>query len=638
MTLCQNSKIKYFGRLFLAFAMLLGGVFITNTSASAEIDSSIIDYYDFNNTGGKNATLSAKNNGNTYGGYCSDRWGAGRNSDNGNNSVGYFSPDCRPVMNFASSTNSNIDFNDDGGFTVCVWQKDSASFYWGTNNQHKINSMGLVYNFNGNFTPPTGSNGCSATSGNADIRDIGGEDNWNHYCISVSATSSKIYYNKNEIFSCVHNNVPNNNVLSDFSPEPNYYADAFFYDDLIAFNRPLSSSEIETVYNSSDYSTLSITAPASNDYVMYYGDNPVYTPVNTNYNLPVVYNVCDSWEDGKIILKLNNDNASSSEKLLTQCSGRLNFNSGAGSVEMSNTSYFTIENFRDDTILATSASFLSTVYKPLTAKDGYIVWNFPAYQYFDYTKTATTSLAFQYNVCSDANYSTSSKICIRNTSHPTNDPSNYCINLETCSGTGNIELPVFAQENSLTMNFSYYDKNNNYQLGSNEFFIVYYNGTYDTRAKWLVEAGEIACTPEEWASDNIFMNIKCGAFTSGVVIAQTLGNSAAAGVRILIRMLDGVFPFNLPIKIKQCWENSETKLLPSELNKINILDESGNVKINMPSEWAESGSITIWGNDVWNATNESNEFFVFIRNLSRYLIWGIFISIIYLWGKSLIEK
>ncbi len=636
MTLCQNSKTKYFGRLFLAFAMLLVGVFITNTSASAEIDSSIIDYYNLNNY----SLNSGKNNGNNGGGYCSDRWGTGTTSDNGDTALRDLFDQCGPItFTFASSTNNAINFSTGGGFSSCWFTKESD---WGIMYHRSAVDIGNGAGFSNNefqVNGPSGSNGFSSTTGSADMSTIA-NGAWHQICFVVDATKTEIYFDASKVFTGVHNNVPNDFIFSSAVFSPAYsYAKFGFIDNLISINRPINADEVSTIYNTgSSYDNL-ILSITSNDYVMYYGNNPVYTAINTNYNLPVVYNVCDSWEDGKIILKLNNDNASSSEKLLTQCSGTFNFNSGAGSSEMSNTSYFTIENFSSDTILATSANFLSTVYKPLNAKDGYIVFNFPVYQYFDYTKTATTTpLIFQYNVCSDTNFSTStSKICLRNIDEPVDNPSVYCTSgLNNCSGQAVVELPVLQKELVYDLNASYYDGNGDFQLASNGFFIAYY--AKEIKKNWFLNTAELACTPEEWASTNILVNIKCSGLFAMIGITQAIGDSAGNGIKVMVNQLDGVFPFNLPIKIKQCWDDSETKLLPSELDKINILDESGNVKVNLPSEWAENSSITIWGSDVWNATNESNEFFTFARYLSKYLIWGIFILIFYLWGKSLIEK
>lgn len=616
MTLCQNSKTKYFGRLFLAFAMLLGGVFFTTSESKAAYEYEIPTFNENVNV----ITIPEYTGEAVLICYPSDGFTIDGNNSTILQSIFSTETNVKVSRNISYYENPPIGNKSWSGTSKCLLVKNyNSDIGLSVNLKHEM-AYNAQTSVNFTITPNENDENTIFLLGvgvvDTDFRNYGGN--------ILNASSTDLFHEISEE-CCWHG-------YSTFFWEAQIGEDITNY----YFYNPGSGTFLSSFWQ---LNIGQASASPSNDYVMYYGNNPVYTPINSNYNLPVVYNVCDSWSAGDIILKLNNDNASSSEKLLTQCSGTFNFNSGAGGVEMSNTSYFTIENFRDDTILATSANFLSTVYTPLNASDGFIVWNFPAYQYFDYTKTATTTpLIFNYNVCSDENYSTSSKICIRNTSHPTNDPSSYCVNLETCSGTGNIELPVFSQENSLTLNFSYYDGNGDFQLGSNQFSIVYYNGTYDTRAKWLVQAGEIACSPEEWASDHWWINIKCGVFTGGVAVAQTLGNSAAAGVRILIGMLDGVFPFNLPIKIKQCWDNSETKLLPSELNKINILDESGNVKINIPTEWAESGSITIWGSDVWNATDESNEFFVFIRNLSKYLIWGIFILIFYLWGKSLIEK
>ena len=284
--------------------------------------------------------------------------------------------------------------------------------------------------------------------------------------------------------------------------------------------------------------------------------------------------------------------------------------------------------------------FLSTVYTPLGASDGYIIWNFKQTQYIDYSlqTSGTTTLPFKYNVCSDPNYSTSSKICFHSGDYLENSPTKYCSILSTCSGTSSIDFPLFYQEHTFHVNFAYYDNNNQRQLVSNNFNLVFYNGGINPTENWAVDAANIACSPEEWGDNSWWTQFRCGSATTFVVIGQAIGNSVKTVLSMFLRGLEFIFPFNIPIKIYDCWEASENGILPAELSAINFLDESGNVKVNLPSEWAENKAITMWGNDAWNATPATTAIFAFIKALSKYGLWAIFIFGVWGIGKDIYNE
>lgn len=632
--LCQNSKTKYFGRLFLAFVMLLGGVFITNTYAKADFDTSVIEAFNFYNNSGAGLIHSNNN-------IPAAAWANGLTSDPYDKSLNVKVPSYGD-MNLTIS-NSDTTLNNGGAMSFNIKKDSTSDFLYlnfenaGSNklfNYLMINESGTL----SNFIPKAGS--CSQTTGGFTLPD----NNWHHFLVTSDTTDARVYLDGTEVYTCHYSqtqtftNIGTGGAFGLLQ----FYNTSYDIDNVIFFNRNLTTSEISSVAALTDITSISFIPP-STSYVMYYGANPVYTKINENYDLSVVYNVCDNWQygNGSAVLTLNNDNASSSSQVLYNCSGTVKFNKPAGISEMSNVSYFTIEKLGiPNTILAKGNNFLSTVYKPLTAKDGFIIWDFQPYQYIDYSKetAGTTTLPFTYNVCNDANYSTSSKICIHSGDYLENSPTQYCSTLATCSGTSTIEFPLIDQEHTFVLNFAYYDNNNQRQLVSNNFNLVFYNGVLNETEKWKVDAKNVACTAEEWADTNWWTQFRCGSATTFVVIGQSIGSSVKTVLSMFLRGLEFVFPFNFPIKIYDCWIQSETALLPTELEPINFLDVNGNVKVNLPTEWSASSSITLWGKDVFESTSALTLLFAFIRALTKYGLWAGFIFGVWYVGHDIYDE
>ena len=75
-------------------------------------------------------------------------------------------------------------------------------------------------------------------------------------------------------------------------------------------------------------------------------------------------------------------------------------------------------------------------------------------------------------------------------------------------------------------------------------------------------------------------------------------NLAKKAVDLFIIGLGQVFPFNLAVNVSRAWELSEGQALPAEIAGLDIKDGNGNVKVNIPTTWAASSSITLWGIDI----------------------------------------
>jgi len=141
---------------------------------------------------------------------------------------------------------------------------------------------------------------------------------------------------------------------------------------------------------------------------------------------------------------------------------------------------------------------------------------------------------------------------------------------------------------------------------------------------------DLACSAEEWeeASESgvfNFTKLKCRTI-------KTMLDFTNASVGIIKKMLEWVknivlynaFPVNIPLKIYEAWQDSETESLPSELAFLNSKDENGNLSITIPADWGDTGTATpivVWGPAVFEANSTADNVFDFMRGLSTYMIW-----------------
>lgn len=148
---------------------------------------------------------------------------------------------------------------------------------------------------------------------------------------------------------------------------------------------------------------------------------------------------------------------------------------------------------------------------------------------------------------------------------------------------------------------------------------------------------DLACSEEQWDGDYIekaMCSLKQG-FWYTVMLVPNLAKKA---VDLFIIGLGQVFPFNLAVNVSRAWELSNGQALPADLSGLDIKDGNGNVKVNIPTSWSASSSITLWGTDVWEANQNLTNFFAFIRVLSKYLLWTLFIGGVLNFGQKVYKE
>ena len=236
-------KCLQFKLLSISFVLLgLGGLFFVNQAKAA--DSSIIEGWNYNGTSGSFSGLFYGSNGQFL--YDSlgypGKWGT---SQDYYYSEYNYNNDTKNSLTASPNTSLN------SGFSVCFWARDTTSSY-GDQNIFLYDSSGnekLSYNvraYNGGHLY-IGGNGYTITSGSFPSTATSG-GNWQHYCVVADGEVGKIYYNGTLTTTVsVDGYVDYNNISSFNIKRNNGEVDL---DDLIIFNRPLTSDEVNTVKSS----------------------------------------------------------------------------------------------------------------------------------------------------------------------------------------------------------------------------------------------------------------------------------------------------------------------------------------------------------------------------------------------------
>lgn len=623
MTLCQNSKTKYFGRLFSVFALsffLFGNV--PNVKASEFFDETSLMTMDFTNNeinieseSNENLLLICFNNG--YG-------------------IRSFS-----INNQASSVLLNETY---GNISYIKNPKLGISSFTFSSYFQEINKCLLLNNVD--------------TTQEFDVEKITSNE---QLLITNITNSQQLVFFSPDIASYGGTNWVNftdENVIKKYSDDKQ----TIFVIPPTEIENKIFSFIYKggTLYQANQYllDIKSISAPTSNDYVMYYGDNPSYTIRRKPFNFPVVYNVCDDYEKtgNYYRLRFNKDDNTyqDSAPIGTEnnpCSGVYTFSEIAPDYEDSGTGYISIIDDIGGEIASTSP-FLYTVYTPVGQTGAFIKPRFKSPVYADYFQATSTDLIFDYDVCMDDNFDTNSEICIdfvdtRSMGQLDYNKTDFCKKLSNCKGQVNIDFPIATGDMTAYFRASYYSGNlpDSQYVSSNPFLFTLYNSDAKDTANIFSKTSihEMACSQEDWASDDWWDEIKCGTFETTLNGLNSIVNGLKLTINKTIRLFTNIFPFNFITKINECWEDSEFSSLPTELETINFLDKDGNVKIDLPSEWSESGTITFWGTDIFKANKTSTAFFDFIRNLSRYALWAMFIFGVYetaydVYGEIMVAK
>jgi len=123
---------------------------------------------------------------------------------------------------------------------------------------------------------------------------------------------------------------------------------------------------------------------------------------------------------------------------------------------------------------------------------------------------------------------------------------------------------------------------------------------------------------------------------------EGIGNGITASLKSATKasvgFMSNVFPFNFPIKIYMSWQNAKNEKLPNQLQWLNMIDQKGNVVVNMPMELIaqeEDYEITFWGPDVFYFNETLENAFIGIKYLSIAFFWFLFIVGIWIMGEDI---
>jgi len=151
---------------------------------------------------------------------------------------------------------------------------------------------------------------------------------------------------------------------------------------------------------------------------------------------------------------------------------------------------------------------------------------------------------------------------------------------------------------------------------------------------------DMACSAEEWASGDWWVNIKCGFFSTAISISYTFTDMISAAVYSTGDAAKIIFPFNIIANFVSSWTESETATLPNELDWIDFTDGEGNVYVNVPAAWAGTTTpLLIWGTDVFVPDGSPQEtFFGHLRTLLKYLFFVAFLYALYELGHDIYDE
>jgi len=110
---------------------------------------------------------------------------------------------------------------------------------------------------------------------------------------------------------------------------------------------------------------------------------------------------------------------------------------------------------------------------------------------------------------------------------------------------------------------------------------------------------------------------------------------------IHVQTLGQIFPISIFVKINELWQMSATANLPTKLDALDIVDEEGNVKIELNGNWigdTKNYEITLWGTDIFYQNEQWKNGFLFFREMSKYATWMLFILSIYFWARKVYKE
>jgi len=152
-----------------------------------------------------------------------------------------------------------------------------------------------------------------------------------------------------------------------------------------------------------------------------------------------------------------------------------------------------------------------------------------------------------------------------------------------------------------------------------------------------INSRNLACSEEEWASENWWTNLSCNTKAAVISIPISVGNAFSGFFNKTWNYLKNIFPFGVIKNILNAWENADMINSPESLDWVVPTDQSGNFVLKVPAgllKQATSAEVVVFGNGLAGGDSSWQEFTNNIQNLTTYLLWGGWLLGLYAFGKK----
>ena len=292
-----------------------------------------------------------------------------------------------------------------------------------------------------------------------------------HWVIGTFEPTTLTWYNDNTLCTRTDMRTVSYSYVDWTATKPNsiqFFSGNYpiLYDDYQVFDHVLTETEIQQFVDNDGY-----LPTGTNDYIMYYNDNPLYIPINGTDNILGVYNICENWDPSATykIAAIDNDNKPNLalpglEKTITSCSGVVKIPVNApASDTMKNVKLAVKKN--NKVILKDDSYFLLTIYTPVT-EESYIMY-YGDNPYYAITNN-NLDLRIVYNICGE--WDASKNFYLQLINSESGEPLANRQKITSCSGASRYTQKAGPTESSHTAKVIIY-KEPNTTIAETETFI-----------------------------------------------------------------------------------------------------------------------------------------------------------------------
>ena len=249
----NNLCLKYIypptGKRFLAVLGLLFFVVLSFGTATAHAaDSSVIEYWNFNGCRAAASINPSNTISNVYA--CVS-------------GISGLTGDVAAAIHYTADATANLSYSSnlalDGGVSFSYWHKNTSGS--GNDARTKADLQGtggglMLSEYNSNqFDLPTGATSCMSESGNLQssaVQSTVQDGNWHNIVFVSTYDQGKLYYDGNLFYTCDYLTHATLTGLSGLKFNYGNWTGAV--DDVAVFNKPLTATEVQSVYTADPFS------------------------------------------------------------------------------------------------------------------------------------------------------------------------------------------------------------------------------------------------------------------------------------------------------------------------------------------------------------------------------------------------